>query len=283
MTALYGWHTTQLDFMLAFQQAPPVEQVLYMSIPKGFVVENGQTQDYVLQLHKNVCGQKQAGRVWNQHLVKKLTKELKFEQSKVDERVFYHGKTMYALYTDDSILAGPDQKDIDQIIKEMQEGKLDITVKGDLQDFLGVNIEQMKDGSIQLTQPHLIDQILDNLCLNNDNVSKKKIPATSSKLLSRHSDSPEAFDNSFKYLSVIGKLNYLEKSTRSNIAYITHQLARFSADPRKKHGQVLIWHGHYLKATRTQGTILPIDESKDMEVYIDADFSGHWDPKESQV
>jgi hypothetical protein len=91
---------------------------------------------------KNVYGQKQVGQVWNQHLVKKLTKELKFKQSKVeDECVFYHGKTMYALYTDESILAGPDQKEIDQIIKEMQEVKLDITIEGNLQDFLGVNIE----------------------------------------------------------------------------------------------------------------------------------------------
>jgi hypothetical protein len=34
------WHTTQLDFVLAFPQAP-VEQVIYMSIPEGFEVENG--------------------------------------------------------------------------------------------------------------------------------------------------------------------------------------------------------------------------------------------------
>jgi hypothetical protein len=80
---------------------------------------------------------------------------------------------MYALYTDDSILAGPDPKEINQIIKKMEEVKLDITIEGDLQDYLGVNIERMEDGTIQLTQPHLIDQILDNLRLDNDNVSKK--------------------------------------------------------------------------------------------------------------
>jgi hypothetical protein len=97
-------------------------------IPKGFDVDGGRTQDYVLQLHKNVYGQKQAGRVWNKHLVKKLTKDLKFVRSKVDECVFYHGKTMHALCTDDSILAGPDQAEIDQIIKEMREVKLDITL-----------------------------------------------------------------------------------------------------------------------------------------------------------
>jgi hypothetical protein len=177
-----------------------------MSIPKGFEVDGRKTQDSVLQVHKNVYGQKQAGRVWNQYLVNKLTKELKFEQSKVDECVFYRGKTMYVLYTDHSILAGPDQAEIDKIIKEMQQATLDITIEGDLQNILGVNIDKHEDGWIHLTQPHLIDQVLDDLRLNNDNVSEKITPATSSKLLSRHSDS-EPFDNSFNYRSVIGKLN----------------------------------------------------------------------------
>jgi hypothetical protein len=52
--------------------------------------------------------------------------------------------------------------------------------------------------------------------------------------------------------------------------------------PKKEHGQVLRWLGRYLKATRLQGTILRVDKSKDLEVYVDADFSGNWDPKETQ-
>jgi hypothetical protein len=105
-----------------------------MSIPEGFEVDGGKTQDFVLQLHKNVYGQKQAGRVWNQYLVNKLTKEFKFEQSQVDECVFYRGKTMHALYTDNSVLAGP-EAEIDKIIKEMQQANLDISIEGDSQDF----------------------------------------------------------------------------------------------------------------------------------------------------
>jgi hypothetical protein len=158
----------------------------------------------------------------------------------------------------------------------MQQAILDITVKGDLQDFLGVNIDKHEDGSTHLTQPHLIDQILDDLHLNNDNVLEKITLATLLKLLPRQSDS-KPFDNSFNYYrSVIGKLNYLEKSTRSNIAYIVHQLAPLSSDPMKEHGQALRWLGCYLKATtRLQGTILRVDESRDLEVCVDADFGGN--------
>jgi hypothetical protein len=244
LTAVHGWHTRQLDYVLAFPQAP-VEREIYISIPQVFSIDEGKTEDFVLNVHKNTYGQKEAGRVWNHYLTKKLIDKLGFTQSKIDECVFYRGKTMYALYTDDSILAGPDEKEIEQIIIDLQAAKLNITDEGDLEDFLGIQIECKADGTIHLTQPHLINQILKDMRLDNENVTTKDIPASSSRLLSRHSTS-EAFDNSFHYKSVIGKLNYLEKSTLSDIADITHQCARFTSDPKKEHGQALRWLGRYL-------------------------------------
>ena len=68
--------------------------------------------------------------------------DLGFQQSAVDECVFYRGSTLYVLYTDDSLLAGPDKNEIDQIIDVLQKkAKLAITVEGDLADSLGVNID----------------------------------------------------------------------------------------------------------------------------------------------
>ena len=45
-----------------------------MRIPKRFELEGGNENEYVLKLNKNVYVQKQAVRVWNKYLVKKLTK-----------------------------------------------------------------------------------------------------------------------------------------------------------------------------------------------------------------
>ena len=163
----------------------------------------------------------------------KLVNELGFKQSKVDECVFYRGQNLYVLYTDDSILDGPSEKEIDQIIKELRKAKLDLTVEGDLEDFLGVNIEKKKYGTIHLTQPHLIDKILKDLRLDNDIVTTKTTPASSSVLLSRNSTS-QPHDDSFNYRSVIGKLNYLERGTRSDTSCITHQCARFTTDPKSQ-------------------------------------------------
>lgn len=187
---------------------------------------------------------------------------------------------MYVLYTDDSILAGPDLGEIDKAIADIKAAKLNITVEGDLQDFLGINIERKDDGTIHLTQPHLIDQIIGDLHLK-DNTKPKSTPASSSRLLSRHSDS-EDFDGHFNYRSVIGKLNYLEKGSRPDIAYITHQCARFTSCPKKEHGEAVKWLGRYLLGTRNKGMILRPDGKFGLDVYVDADFAGNWDPKESQ-
>ena len=277
LVAVHNWHTKQLDYVLAFPQAP-VERDFYMKIPAGIRMEGIQnTSDYVLKLHKNVYGQKQAGRVFNKYLTRKLVKDVGLKQSKHDECVFYRGKTMYVLYTDDSILAGPDESEIEQIIKDMKKAKLDITIEGDLQDFLGVNIDRKPDGTIHLTQPQLIDQILDDLRMNHDEkVKPKSTPAKSSVILFSHLDSP-AFDKSFNYRSVIGKLNYLERGTRSDIAYITHQCARFLTNPRKEHGDAIRWLGRYLKGTQDKGTILKPTIGEELAVYVDADFAGNYD------
>ena len=49
-SAVNNWHTKQLDFVLAFPQAP-VACDLYIKIPKGFEIENGNSHDHTLQPH----------------------------------------------------------------------------------------------------------------------------------------------------------------------------------------------------------------------------------------
>jgi Reverse transcriptase (RNA-dependent DNA polymerase) len=97
LTVVHGWHTKQIDYVQAFAQAP-VEKTLYMKIPAGVELEKGEnTKDYVLKIHRNIYGQKQAGRVWNKYLANKLIHELGFKESKVDEFVFYN-KGKHSMY-----------------------------------------------------------------------------------------------------------------------------------------------------------------------------------------
>jgi hypothetical protein len=138
----------------------------------------------------NVYGSRQGGRMFNKYLVKKLL-SIGFEQSQVDACVFYKGTMMYVLYTDDSILAGPSLDEITATIEEMERVKLEITVEGDLSDFLGVNIDRLLPNSAyHLSQPKLIDSILEeDFRLSGDDVVPKFTPMASSKILSRHPNS----------------------------------------------------------------------------------------------
>jgi Reverse transcriptase (RNA-dependent DNA polymerase). len=85
--------------------------------------------------------------------------EVGLKQSEVDECVFYKGNILYVLYTDDSIIAGLNKEEIEKVIESIKKTGLNITIKGELQDFLGINIQRENNGSIYLSQPHLIDQI----------------------------------------------------------------------------------------------------------------------------
>ena len=134
-----GWHAIQLNHVLAFPQAP-VDWECYMQIPKGIKIDR--PGKWALQVHKNICGQKQAGRVWNQHLVDKLVKKVGFKQSEHNECVFYCGNVMCALHTDDSILAGQDKKELQQVIADIKKAGPDVTEEGDIEDFLGVGQHQ---------------------------------------------------------------------------------------------------------------------------------------------
>ena len=66
---------------------------------------------------------------------------------------------MYVLYTDDSILMGPDEKELEEVIALIKAQGLELTVDGDISDFLGVELKREADGSINCTQPQLIQKI----------------------------------------------------------------------------------------------------------------------------
>ena len=59
LSIVKSWHTCQIDFILAYPQAD-VECDLYMEIPKEFEAGENSNQ-YCLQILKNIYGQKKAG------------------------------------------------------------------------------------------------------------------------------------------------------------------------------------------------------------------------------
>ena len=268
---IFGWALRQCDFIMAYPQAP-IECDMYMELPQGIQVSEGESSDYVLKLLKNIYGQKQAGRVWNEYLVDKLT-SLGYKASLIDDCVFYRGDIIFMVYVDDGILLGKDDEQLKAAIREIQESGLNIEDQGHPADYVGVNIKKLKDGSYEFTQRALIDAIIADVGLENS--TTKPVPAKVAILLHAFKDAPE-FNLHFNYRSVVGKLNYLAQTTRPDIMYAVHQIAKFSADPREPHGDAIQYLTRYLKKTRDIGVRFNPKPDKGFECYCDADFSGNW-------
>jgi hypothetical protein len=176
------------------------------------------------------------------------------------------------IYTDDTIITGPVQKEVNEAI-ELIASAFKITTNDSIEDFLGVNIARLDDDTFKLSQPHLIKSILSDLGLH-PNSKSKATPSVKGTILHAHSDS-EAHHEDWNYRSVIGKLNYLEKCSRPDISFAVHQCAGFSQFPKVEHTAAVKRIGRYLLSTSEEGIICkPNDES--LTCYADASFAGEW-------
>ena len=96
-----------------------IEFDLYMKLPAGTILAEGNSETHVILLHKNLYGQKQAGRVWNAHLDKGLT-DIGFVKSTVEECVYTCGSLIFMVYVDDGIIIGPTASDTDKVISQLR-------------------------------------------------------------------------------------------------------------------------------------------------------------------
>jgi hypothetical protein len=126
-------------------------------------------------------------------------------------------------------MMGPDKDEIDALVKIL--GKtFNIKDQGELSDYLGIKLERKPDGTLEWTQPTLTQSILKDLKLDGEEIkgrqnkpNMKAVPANTSVPLTDHKDSPDHDPKEFNYRQVIGKLLYLEKSTRPDISCAVHQ------------------------------------------------------------
>ena len=281
LSILLGWSSRQLDFVMAYPQAP-AEMPLYLRLPQGYKRKGMTRKMHVLKLRRNVYGQKQAGRVWNQYMDQGM-KSIGFTPSKFDPCLYYRHSVVFLVYIDDCIIFGPNDAAIDKVVADLRKSTQNFTIddQGEVGDFLGIQIQKLADGSIVLTQPQLIDSILQDLHLQNGS-NPKTTPAITSKVLHKDADGTEMTPE-FHYRSVIGKLNFLEKSTRPDISVSVHQCARFTEHPKRCHAEAVKRIGRYLLGTRDKALIINPQAPWHFDCWVDADFSGNWRHKDAHV
>ena len=273
LSILLGWHSRQLDFVMAYPPVP-AEMPLYMRLPQGYQRLRMTRKTHALKLICNVYGQKQAGRVWNKFMDKGM-RDIGFTPSKFDPCLYYHGPVLFLVYIDDCIVFGQDTRAIDEVVMDLRSCSQQFTVddQGDVGDFLGIQIQKQADGSVHLLQPQLIDSIIKDLHLQLGSNSKST-PVVTTTLLHKDADGPD-MQPEFHYHSVMGKLNFLEKSTRPDISVSIHHCARFSESPKKSHAEAVKRKGRYLLATRDKGLMIYPNKDWHFDCWVDADFAAN--------
>ena len=165
LAIIRGWWSQQIDFILAYMQVP-TEVPLYMKLPQGynskFLPEGVTKGSHVLKLLCNIYGNKWQDAVGISTSTKDSRKQ-DSNQSKVDPCLYYKGGVVLLVYVDDCILMSTMDSAIDKAISTLQSSKENFTIEDEavVGDFLGVKINCSNDGTITLTQPQLIDSIID--------------------------------------------------------------------------------------------------------------------------
>ena len=125
--------------------------------------------------------------------------------------------------------------------------------EGSLDKYLGVDVDRRKDGSIHLSQSGIIARFLALVCIN-EHENSKDTPVVKLNFIRRDLEGSERRYAS-NYRQAVGKLGYLQGSTRPDIATAVHQCARFCNDAKLPHDRAIRRIGKYLHGNKDKGII----------------------------
>jgi histone deacetylase 1/2 len=263
MALIQKWECVQCDFVNAFAQSY-LKEPIFIEAPKGF------TCDGVLQLVRSLYGLVTAPNLFYEHLKANLLKR-GFKPSPHDPCLFMSPKVICLVYVDDCLFFSPSETNILKVLDDLKQ-EMNLTIEGkDVMKFLGMNVKR-EGSTYTLTQPGLINKIIEATGLTSCNV--EHTPASDTPLGS-HPESPESTET-WKYASIVGMLMYVANTTRPDIAFAVHQVARYSHNARDIHFKAVKRIVRYLKGTSTQGMKFSTNLEAGLEMFCDADFAGLW-------
>ena len=204
-------------------------------------------------------------------------KEMDVVTSENDPCLFTHKDMIAISWIDDLVFVSRDGSKIDEMVLSLKAlgYALDKKEGSGLSAFLGIQINRT-EGSIELSQPGLIDKVIRYTGMQDCNTGEKT-PASVTPL---HTDSDGApwvdANKNWEYAAALRMLMYLANHTRPDIAFAVNQCARFSFGPKQTHAKAIKRILRNLQATRTRGMVFsPIGEII-VDAYADADFAGLW-------
>ncbi|GKB55952.1 retrovirus-related pol polyprotein from transposon TNT 1-94 [Tanacetum coccineum] len=248
---------------------------VYVAQPPGFI--DFEKPDHVYKLKKALYGLKQAPKAWYDRLKAFLIKH-EYKMGMVDNTLFTKKKSsnliIVQIYVDDIIFGSTCQDMCDEFSKIMHD-EFEMSMMGELNFFLGLQIKQMEDG-IFFNQSKYIKKMLKKFGLEDS--KPMKTPMSSDTKLTKDEEC-ESVDST-KYQGMIGSLLYLTAS-RPDIMFSVCLCARFQEAPKTSHLEAVKRIFQYIKGTTHLGLWYPKGTGIETVVYVDSDHAGDYVDRKS--
>ncbi|GJR43797.1 retrovirus-related pol polyprotein from transposon TNT 1-94 [Tanacetum coccineum] len=238
----------QMDVKSAFLNGFINEEV-YVAQPPGFI--DFEKPNHVYKLKKALYGLKQAPKAWYDRLKAFLIKH-EYKMGMVDNTLFTKKKSsnliIVQIYVDDIIFGSTCQDMCDEFAKIMHD-EFEMSMMGELNFFLGLQIKQMEDG-IFFNQSKYIKEMLKKFGLEDSKPMKTPCPPI---------------------------LNSQKTKSVSRVCLC----ARFQEAPKTSHLEAVKRIFRYIKGTTHLGLWYPKGTGIETVVYADFDHAGDYVDRKS--
>ncbi|WVZ93982.1 hypothetical protein U9M48_039928 [Paspalum notatum var. saurae] len=245
-----------------------IEEEVYVRQPPGF--ESARFPNRVYKLKKALYGLKQAPRAWYARLKSFLLK-YGFVMCSVDKTLFllsHGGDTLIVqIYVDNIIFGGSSHALVSSFAEQMSR-EFEMSLMGELQFFLGLQIKQGIEGTF-VHQAKYTRDILKKF--NKGNSKPITTPMSTNTVLDADEDVETVDQKEFR--GMIGSLLYLT-ATRPDIQFVVCLCACYQASPRTSHRQAVKRIFRYLKFTPELGLWYSSSSSLSLRGFSDADHAG---------
>jgi hypothetical protein len=171
------------------------------------------------------------------------------------------------IYVDDIVFGGSSHSLVARFAEDMSK-EIEMSMMGELQFFLGLQIKQAKEG----TFVHQAKYTKDILKKSKMDDSKPLLTPMSMTTALDADEDGEPMDQK-EYRSMIGSLLYLT-TMRPDIQFSVCLCARFQASPRTSHQHAVKWIFRYLQYTPELSLWYSASSSLSLLGFSDADFAG---------
>jgi hypothetical protein len=181
-------------------------------------------------------------------------------------------------HVDDTFVCATDQAELLRFQEHVRKS-FEITVMDDVNEYLGLKLETQRNGDVLMTQPKLLQQLIEEFDLELA-LHFKKMTTSPQRKAAMQSELDTPITQK-KYLHLLGALLYLCK-TRPDIATAVSFAACHSASPTEGHYMELLHCLNYLKGTKESGLLLKAGEPGRpllLTCYVDASYLTHADSK----